>query len=175
MPVKIDTEYRLVGLESIEIGDVGGTGGILGGTLTTIKNIVEGSAVLAFEPSDKIEMRNEDSDWADIIVNQPRPRYLQFSVRDMSPRVWELAFGGTTGGTVWTAYYDTPVVVKEQSIIATSKDYGGDKLRFYITRAIVRAGADLKLTKASDTGAITFTCEIARPETPTYPIKMALV
>jgi len=174
MPAKIDTDYRLIGLESIQMGNVGGTGGILGTTLTTIKNIVEGSAVLAFEPAGKVELRNEDSDYADIIINQPMPRFLQFSVRDMSPRIFALAFGGTSTSTGWQGYYDTPVVVTEQSIIATSRDYGGDKLRFFITRAIVRAGGDLKLTK-TDSGTVTFTCDIARPETPTFPISMAIV
>lgn len=174
MPAKIDTEYRLIGLESIEMGNVGGTGGILGTTLTTIKNIVEGSAVLAFEPASKVELKTEDSEYPDTIINQASAKFLQFSIRDMSPRAFCLAFGGTSTSTGWQGFYDTPTVVTEQSIIATSKDYGGDKLRFFITRAIVRAGGDLKLTR-TDGGTITFTCDIARPETPTFPIAMAIV
>lgn len=174
MAVKIDTGYRLIGLESIEMGDVGGSGGVLGTTLVTIKNIVEGSAAIVFDLPGKVEERNEDSDYADIIINQPAAKFIQFSVRDMDPRVWELAYGGTTDTTGWAGFYDTPIVVKEQSIVAVSKDYGGDKMRFYITRAIVRAGGTLNLTKTAS-GFITFTADIAKPETPTFPIAMEIV
>jgi len=173
MAVKIDTRYRLIGLESIEMGPVGGTG-VLGETLVTIKNIVEGSAAIVFELPGKVEERNEDSDYADIIINQPAAKFIQFSVRDMDPRVWELAFGGTTDETGWAGFYDTPLVVQEKSIIAVSKDYGGEKMRFYITRAMVRAGAQLNLTKTAS-GFIPFTCDIARPETPTFPIAMEII
>jgi len=169
----INTSYRCVGLETIKMGDVGGKGGILGTSLITIKNIVSGSAFFAFEAPGKNEFFCEDSDYADVITNTPGAKFIEFSVRDMSPEIFKLAFGGTSAGTCWSAYYATATVVSEQSIIATSKDYGGDKLRLYITRAAVRAGGDLRFSK-TETGTVTFTCEVLLPETITPPLQVAI-
>ena len=171
---KIQSNYRCVGLESIEIGDVGGTGGILGTTLSTLKNIVADSAFIIFEQPGVTKHYNEDHDYADVVVNTTGARFIEFAIRDMHPNIFELAFGGTTGGTTWYAHYDTALVVKEKSIIAHSKDYGGDKMHFYLTRVAIRGNADLQMSKTK-TGMIGFVGEILLPETTTPPIRASIV
>ena len=165
--------YRLVGLETLRMGAVGGSGGIMGTTLNTLHNVVQGSAFLAFEAPGKIELYNEDSDIADILIQTPGAKFVEFSVRDMDEFYFQLAFGGSTSGTTWSMA-QTAVGSIEKSLQIISKDYGADKVRFDIPRVCVRGSGDLKFTK-TDSGVITFTCDIMMPETLTPPIKMFIV
>lgn len=168
-----DSGYRLVGLETIRMGAVGGSGGIMGTTLNTLANVIQGSAFLAFEMPGKIELYNEDSDIADILIPTPGAKFVEFAVRDMDEFYFQLAFGGSTSGTTWSMA-QTSVGMIEKCLQVISKDYGGDKLRFDIPRVCVRGTGDLKFTK-TDSGAIKFTCDIMMPETLTPPVKMIIV
>jgi hypothetical protein len=168
----INSGYRLVGLETIKIGDVG-TGGLMGTDLTTLKNVAEGSAFLSLEAPGKTELFNEDSDLADIVINTNSAKFVEFALRDMDVEVFELAFGGTGSGTSWDMPL-TAVVVSEKSIEITSKEYGGQKLRFHIPRVAVRGGGDLRFSK-TESGTITFTCDVLLPETSTPPIHLEII
>ena len=157
------SDYRLIGLDSIALGPayVATAGMPTAVHMTSIANIVPDSCSLIIEQPGKTELMVEDSDYADIIVNNPAGKYIEFATRDMTPEVFRLALGGTTTATLWKAPADA-VVVTEKSVQAISKAYGGQKYRIDIVRAAVRGNADLKFTK-TESGMIGFTADVLRP------------
>jgi len=157
------SDYRLIGLQSIALGPamVATAGMPTASQMTSIPNIVPDSCSLIIEQPGKTELMVEDSDYADIVINTPAGKFIEFATRDMSPGVIQLSLGGTTTATLWRASTDA-VVVTEKSVQAISKAYGGQKFRIDIVRSAVRGNADLKFTK-TESGMIGYTCDVLRP------------
>lgn len=91
------TKYRLVGIESIEVGDAN----------TDLTNAVEiggifpGSCILAFALPDVTDLYIEEQDDPDIsILSGELKKTLDFGVRDIKPDNMILAFGGTVASAV---------------------------------------------------------------------------
>ena len=100
-----DSDYRLIGLDSVAFSDHNLTtaGFPTNEHFTTITAIVPDSAVLQIEAPGKTELMVEDSEFADIVINTPAGKYIEFATRDMTPENFRLAFGGTTASTYWKA------------------------------------------------------------------------
>ena len=171
------SDYRLIGLESVALGPANVTTAGMStapGAFTTITAIVPDSAVLQMEVPGKTELMIEDSEFADIVINTPAGKFIEFSTRDMTPEHFRLAFGGTTTATLWQAPNDN-VVVTEKSVRALSKPYGGKRLRVDIVRAAVRGAANLRFAK-TESGMLSYTCDILRPiqADTDYPMVIAI-
>lgn len=171
------SDFRLIGLDSIALSAPKPlTAGFpTAVNFTTITAIVPDSAVLAIEVPGKTELMIEDSEFADIVINTPGQKYIEFATRDMTPQNFLLAFGGTTTATLWRAP-NANVVVTEKAVKAISKSYGGRKFRIEIRRAAIRGGANLRFSK-TESGTVSFTADVLRPiHTATdYPIVVANV
>lgn len=161
---------RLIGLESIRIGDVGATG-IMGTTLNTITPTVPDSAHLVIEAPGSTDLFVEESDLPDISILGTSKKTIEFATRDMGGSMFEKAFGGTytppAGATLgsWSAPV-TAVGIKESCIEAVSKTYNGKKLKIEIPRASVKTGGDLRFSK-TESGQISFSCDVLIPASST--------
>ena len=169
--------YRLIGLESILVGDARTEDPGMPNTLTTVGNIVPGSAKLAIEVPGKTELDVEDSDFADIIVNTRGAKMFEFATRDMALKFFRLGMGGSvnTGNTLWRAS-NTAFVVNEKAIKATSKSFGGKKLEIECVRTALRQGADLLFSK-EESGTLSYQADVLRPYqlTTDYPIIVRII
>jgi hypothetical protein len=160
------SNIRLIGLESIRIGDVGVTGA-MGTTLTSMVATVPDSAHLILEAPGTTDLYVEEEDLPDISILGTAKKSLEFATRDIGGAVLLEAFGGsyiTTTG-VWSAPV-TAVVIKESCIEAISKTYNGKKLKIEIPRASIKTGGDLRFTK-TESGQITFSCDVKVPASST--------
>lgn len=164
--------YRCFELNSVAIGAVN-SDGTFGSNLTTIVNIVPGSAVFAIGNPGDNKFYVEDDDYADIVApNNPEPM-IEFATRDMDPSYAALAFGGTGAGTVFTAP-QTAQGLREYSVQAISKAYNGNQLKLQITRTSLHGTANLTFSK-SEPGQLGFSAAIMNPATATFPWKYSLI
>ncbi len=145
---------RAVGLESILIGAVNTTTYAIPTTLTTIANIVPDTAKLAFENPEALQFYVEDSDDVDVEITGSSKKGLEFATYDMSQENFVLAFSGTTSGTLFRAPVTATVTV-QRAVRITTKEYNGYQLQFDIPNCSIRAGGELKFSKAGP-GSITF-------------------
>lgn len=170
------SNYRLIGLDSIAFGPayVATAGMPTAANLTSVGAIVPDSAVLAIEMPGKTELMVEDSDFADIVVNEPGGASLEFATRDFTPENLRIGMGGTTTATLWRAPND-PVVVTERCVKAISKSYGGKKVRVDIVRGALRGGGQLRFSK-TESGMLSYQLDVLRPHQPAtdYPIVVAI-
>jgi len=168
------SDYRIIGLQSIAIGDArtGATAG-MPSTMTTVSAIVPDSCNLGLEVPGQTELGIEDSDYPDIVVNTPGAKIFEFATRDMGPVNMELGMGGTTSSTSWRAPNDA-VVVKEVAIKAISKTYNGKKATIECVHCALRQGGNLRLSK-SESGTLSFQANIMRPKHATTDAPIAVV
>ena len=157
------SDYRLIGLDSVAFSfhNLTTAGFPTAANFTTITAIVPDSAVMAIETPGKTELMVEDSEYADIVINSPAAKYIEFATRDMTPENFRIAFGGTTASTYWKAP-NANVVVTEGTVKALSKTYGGKYFEVQVKRAAIRGGANLRFSK-TESGAISYTCDVLRP------------
>lgn len=161
------SNIRLIGLTSIKIGPIGGTGA-MGTTLETINAIVPDSAHLIIEPPGVTDLFVEEEDLPDIQILGTSKKTIEFATRDIGGDALVEAFGGATSatGSVWSASTAGAVAIKERCIEAISKTYNGKKLKMEIPRVSVHAGGDLRFTK-TESGQISFSCDVLIPASST--------
>jgi len=168
------SKVRLIGLASIEMGDVGGTG-LMGTTLTTLEAFVPDSAHVIFEPPGVTDLYVEEEDLPDIQIIGASKKTVEFATRNVKGDLLALAFEGgynaTTG--VWSMSTVGAVQIKEQCFKLISKAYGGTKLTIEIPRASVRPSADLRFTK-TESGTVAFICDVLIPATSTKVSPMVI-
>jgi len=165
------SKFRLVGLTSIKYGEVNTTSYVMTTTLTTISNIVPGTAVLAMEMPTNTNYFTEDSDYPDIVVPEQGRKMIEWSTRDMQASNLTLALGGsavsnTTAGTfVWSAP-TASIGVVEKAIEAVSKTYSGKTFTFAIPVANLVGGGDLRFSNkgATEPGVLNFSAEVVMGE-----------
>jgi hypothetical protein len=155
------SDYRLIALSAIAYGTMRETVGGMPATLTTLHNVVPQSAFISFEPPTPNNFFVEDADEPDITVYEAGLKRVEFALQDMSPEYFKLAFGGTTGATLWTSP-NTSTVVTQKSMKFVSKDYNGKHLVFDMVNVSLMGGADLQFSKQAP-GKLTFVGQINRP------------
>jgi len=159
----MSSDHRLIGLESIAYGTARSSASGMPATLTTVRNIVPDSAVLAIAVPSETELNVEDSDYPDIVVHTGGEKVFEFATRDMDPNNFVAALGGgtNTGSTIWRAPRDA-VVVSEAAIQAISKSYGGKQYKIKCVRTALTGGADLRFSK-NESGTLSFRAKVLRP------------
>ena len=161
----MSSKYRLVGLTSVKYGDVNTTSYVMTTTLTTVANIVPGTAILALEMPTNTNYFTEDSDYPDIVVPEQGRKMIEFSTRDMKLSYLTLALGGSATGTVWSAP-TAPIGVVEKAFELVSKSYGGNTYTFAIPVANLVGGGDLRFSNkgATEPGVLNFSAEVVMGE-----------
>ena len=156
------SNIRLVGLESVRIGDISANKA-MSTTLATISATVPDSAHLIIEAPTATDLYVEEEDLPDISILGTSKKTLEFATRDMGSLVLLEAFGGSFNGTTgaWSAPV-TATTVKESCLEAVSKVINGKQLKIEIPRASVKTGGDLRFTK-TESGQITFSCDVLVP------------
>jgi len=156
------SNIRLIGLESIKIGEITATKAMAtGASISTIVAIVPDSAHLIFESPGVTDLFVEEEDLPDMQVLGTAKKTLEFATRDMGTKVLIDAFGGHAAATVWSMAV-TSMVMEERCVEALSKAYNGYKMKIQIPRASFKAGGDLRFTK-TESGQISFTCDVMIP------------
>ena len=157
------SSLRIIGLESIRIGAIGGAKA-MGTTLVTVNAIVPDSAHLIFETPGVTDLYVEDEDLPDIQIIGPAKRTIEFATRDMATGIMIEAFGGSASGTAWTASTSGSIVAKERCIEAKSKTFGGKYFKIELPRVNVRNGGDLRFAK-TESGQMSWICDVLFPAT----------
>ena len=154
------SKVRLIGLESIKIGDLMASGIMAtGASISTIEAIVPDSAHLVLETPGTTDLYVEDADLPDITIIGTSKKTIEFATRDMGTTILLKAFKGVAATTVWSASTSGTIVANEKCIEAISKAFGKKKLKIEIPRANVRSGGDLRFTK-TESGQINFSCDV---------------
>lgn len=155
------SKRRLLGLESIKMGDCGADGA-MGGSLTALGHFVQESAILTFPEPDKTEIIDEEADEPDLIIlTRSGAKNLVFGTRDMETASLIRAFGGSEnvdGG--WDAPVET--FIKEQSVEIKTKVVNGRRKVIKIPKAAISASFDGKFTK-KDPGVINYSIDVLTP------------
>ena len=165
------SKIRLIGLESIRIGEIPATMS-MATILSTISAIVPDSAHLAIEIPGVTDLYVEEQDLPDIQIIGTSKKTIEFATRDLGTALLIHAFGGTVAGTAWSASA-TAVVAKERAIELISKPFGKVKMKIEIPRANVRCGGDLRFTK-TESGQINFTADVLVPASSTVISPMVI-
>jgi len=153
-------KIRLIGLESIKIGDLMASGIMATGpSISTITAIVPDSAHLIFETPGVTDLYVEDADLPDISIIGTSKRTIEFATRDLGTAILLKAFGGVAATTVWSASTSGAIVANEKCVEAISKSFGNYKLKVEIPRANVRSGGDLRFAK-TESGQINFAADV---------------
>ena len=162
----MSSKFRLVGLASISYGTVNTTTYAVTVTMTTISNIVPGTAVLALEMPTNTNYYTEDSDYADIVIPEAGKKSVEWSTRDMKLANMTLALGGSNTTTMWSAP-TTPIGVVERALKLVSKPYNGKTYTFNIPVANLTGGGQLRFSNkgATEPGVLNFAAEIVMGET----------
>lgn len=163
---------RLVKLESIRVGAVGGAGA-MGTTLTTINKIVPGSAVIVFEPGTDTEFFVEEGEYPDVSITGKSIKRFEFATRKLTIANFIAAFGGTTTATIWNAPTTLATEIIK-SVELTSKAYGSTKLKFNIVRAKLACSGNFPFTD-TDTGTIKYAGKILQPTTAVSPLNVHII
>lgn len=163
---------RLVKLESIRVGAVGG-GGAMGTTLTTINKIVPGSAVVVFEPGTDTDFYVEEAEYADVSITGKSVKRFEFATRKLTVANFYTAFGGSTTATIWNAPTTLATEIIK-SVELTSKAYDSTKLRINIVRAKLACSGNFPFTD-TDTGTIKFAGKILQPTTSVAPVNIHVI
>ena len=165
------SDIRLIGLESIKIGNITNSKAMgAGSSINTVNAIVPDSAHLIIEPPGVTDLFIEETDVPDIQILGTSKKTIEFATRDMGTGILIEAFGGAVAGTgsdalVWNASV-TAIVVQERCIEAVSKVYNGFQLKIQIPRASLRSGGDLRFTK-TESGQISFALDVLMPSSST--------
>ena len=160
------SDIRLIGLESVKIGDVTADKSMgAGASISTIYAIVPDSAHLVIEAPGVTDLFVEEEDLPDVQILGTSKKTIEFATRDMGTAVLIEAYGGTAVTTVWSAPV-TAQVIQERCVEALSKVINGFQLKISIPRASVHAGGDLKFTK-TESGQISFACDVMIPASST--------
>lgn len=160
---------RLVGLEYLQFADVRSTGVFptTAASFSTIGNVVPDSAHLVIEAPESTELFVEEEDTPDIVIFGNSKKFIEFAVRDMGTNMLVYAFGANGSATATVYRFPTTTqIYREQAVFAQSKTINGKKLKIQIPRASILGGGDLKFAR-TDSGTLTFTCQILLPETST--------
>jgi len=165
------SKIRLIGLESIRIVEIPGSGS-MATILATINAIVPDSAHLIIETPGVTDLYIEEQDLPDIQIIGTSKKTVEFATRDLGTALLIHAFGGTVSGTVWSASA-TAVVAKERALELISKSFGKVKLMIELPRVNVRCGGDLRFTK-TESGQINFSADVLVP-TPTTVISPIII
>jgi len=155
-------KIRLIGLESIRTANIKSNVIMNTDSLATINAIVPDSAHMIIEPPAVADLFIEDEDLPDIQILGASKKTIEFATRDMGGDSLVRAFGGTTGGAVWSMATSGAVAIKQKCVEAISQTYNGKKLKIEIPRVSVRNGGDLRFAK-TESGQITFSCDVLTP------------
>ena len=169
------TTRRLVCLDCIAMGDVGGDGSMNQDTLVTIPYVVEDSAVFVVEAPGGTDLFCDDSDWPDVSIPAgKRVATLEFATRDVGNAAFIAAMGGTASGTpVWRADRSESQIIK--SVRAVSKAYNSSAIRIDLARCDIQGSANLKFSKV-ESGQIGFVCKVLLPTSGTeVPFKRTII
>lgn len=163
------SNVRLVGLDLIKVGNLGATGWMpTSVSLQTIGNVVPDSAHLIITAPTQTEIRIEEEDTPDLILNNTDFKLsIEFALRDMGTKTLNFAFNGTASATA--GVFNFPVTaypITEKSIEVKSKAINGKYLKFQIPRAQMSVGGDLKFAR-TDTGQLTFKFDVMQPNSST--------
>lgn len=145
---------RAVGLESIFIGPVRTDSYAMPTTLQQIANTVEDTAKLTFDVPESIQFFTEESDDVDIEIHGSAKKGIEFATYDMDNNTFVLAFGGSTGATLWRAPV-TSVLTTQRAVRITTKSINGYKMQFDIPNMSIKASGELKFSKKA-AGQIAF-------------------
>jgi len=158
---------RLVGLDYLQFGAVRSTGAFPStvASMSTVGNVVPGSARFAVDPPEKTVIHIEEEDTPDLVIYGNQRKYIEFALRDMGTQTLLYAFGGLASAGVYS-FPTATVVNNEYALYARSRDINGKYLTFSIPRASVEASGDLKFSK-TETGILAFTCEVLTPQSST--------
>ena len=148
--------YRIVGLESILYGPCNADYSMPAvGSLESIGHTVPETAKMAFATPEAAQFYTEESNDVDVEILGPATKGIEFATYDMGNDTFVLAFGGSESGTtIWKAPTSS-VLSMERAVKITTKTYGGYYMEFEIPRLSLRAGGELKFSKAVP-GSIAF-------------------
>lgn len=164
------SDTRLIGIESIRMGVAGEA------TLATIQYIVPDSAHFIIDPPSETDLNCDDTEFPDITILASGKKTVEFATRDMGTSIMLSAFGGSITTATTDGVWEAPraaTVVNEKCFELISKPINGKQLKLEISRASLRAGADLRFTK-TESGQVTFTAGVLLPDSGT-PIKMSIL
>ena len=128
---------RQIGLNKAEIGDVGADGA-MGGTLATLLGIVEDTFAINQAEAEIIRFYNEGQNDPDMIRKIRNGEIvINFEIRDVTPEMLELFFGGSVALDVYSA----PVTVENvyQSFKVTQLPEDGQSLEISFPRVLMSA------------------------------------
>lgn len=171
------TDYRVVGLASIRMGDVPGedtTTYMVGSeSMNTIGKFVPDSAHLIIDPETVNNFFIEESAEIDCQIKTPGIKTIEFATRDMGPVFLAYIFGGSVSGVTVYKAPQTAQVVNEKSFEVITQPINGKKFLIEYPRCSVAVGGDLRFGK-SDTGTLTISAVVMQPYSSYAPFKMTL-
>lgn len=151
---------RLVGIESVEMGDPGADGA-MGASLTAIGDLVPDSVMLNIPEMEVEKLYIEGQIAPDVVIEQPEISITaEWRTRDVDPATLAKAFGGTSDATSWS--FPTNPTGIDQSVKLTSKVVDGSKFEIDIPLAKIRSSLDGKLVKNAS-GEIKFVADVMLP------------
>lgn len=138
------SEIRTLGLESIEIGDVAGDGG-MGTTLAELGVTYRDTAELVQEDAESTEHFSEEFDEPVETIDTKGPTTVKWSIIDCTPATLAEVLGGEVTGSGATAKWEAPSTAEniEKSIKITPKV----GMPISIPRAKINAKINYKLAR----------------------------
>jgi len=161
------SNIRLVGLASLQFANVKSNGAFPGtvASFVTIGNVVPDSAHFVIEAPSVTDIMIEEEDTPDIQIFGTSKKYIEFALRDMGTKTLIAAFGGSAVTTVYS-FPTATTIYRERAVKAVSKVINGKSITIKIPRASIATSGELKFAR-TDTGTITFTCNILMPNSST--------
>lgn len=153
-------EKSIIGIESVEIGDVGADG-VMGAVLEQVGLLVPDSVTLNIPEPEKTDLFVEGASAPYLSVpKSQRENTCGWASRDVDPTMLEKLFGGTVAVDSWSSpTSETPI---EQSVKYTSKSSGGFHYEIEIPRVLIRASMDGQF-RETETAQVKVTGNILTP------------
>jgi len=154
-------KYRLHGIETVSLGDVGADGA-MGGTLVAVGALVKESVIFEIEEPEIARIMVEGTDDPDILaITQGGMKTLKFQTRDFDINNLVSFFGGAVSETIYSAPVNSNTKIW-QSVEVIGNFVNGMQAKLSIPKALIYAKMTGGFTPG-DSGIMEVTCEVGVP------------